>query len=226
MDQSLDAIIKSAEAWLTKPIGKDVHSFLDVSNEIVAALQHLMHQEGTSKQEVGALIGQVKGRQKAIANLELMDWAPVGGGQLAIGHRPSVKMGTDLKLQNATHVLTLLSEGEQAKSIQAIAAKNRMEWLWFSMESARPPDEERLQELTNLFKKMTTILQEGGKIYLHCSAGIHRTGMISYAFLRFLDNDADQALALLKALRTKTSEEVGLERIAWGEEVFKTLQNL
>lgn len=224
MDQSPDAIIQSAEAWLTKPIEKDVHSILDVSNELVAALQQLMQEEGASKQKLGVLIGQIKGRQKAITNLEMMDWVPVGGGHLAIGHRPSIKMGADLKLQNTTHVLTLLSEGEQAKSIQAIAVKNRMEWLWFSMESARPPGEERLQELADLFKKMTIILQEGGKIYLHCSAGIHRTGMISYAFLRFLDNDADRALALLKALRTKTSEDVGAERLTWGDEVIQKLK--
>lgn len=223
MDKSLEGIIQSAELWLTNPIQQDIADAISVSRELVIDLVALMKEENAPKQQLGPLLAKIKGMQKAIENLEMMDWVEVEGGCLAIGHRPSTKMGSDLKLQKATHILTLLSEGEKAKSIQSIAIKNNLDWLWFPMESAQPPDEDRYQELAELFQSLKSILDDGGKIYLHCSAGIHRTGMIGFAFLRFLGHDASQAMSTLKALRVKTSEEVGEERVAWGNAVVKNL---
>ncbi len=224
MKQNPEVIIQSAEEWLKKPMKRDTLEAMGTATEIVVGLVALMKEGVGSKKELGALLGRVKSTQKAIENIETMDWVKVQKGHLAIGHRPSVKMGIDLKLQNTTHILTLLSENEQAKSIQSIALKNHLEWLWFPMTSAQPPDESRYQELAEVFGKMKVILNKGGKIYIHCSAGIHRTGMISLAFLRYLDIEADRAMDVLKALRTKTSEEVGTERAAWAHRVYQKLK--
>ncbi|MDW3193950.1 MAG: hypothetical protein R8G66_16370 [Cytophagales bacterium] len=225
MDKSLEAIVQSTESWLANPVQKDIEGALQTSRELVVDLVALIKEENAPKQQIGPLLAKVKGTKKAIENLEMMNWVELGGGHLAIGHRPSTKMGIDLKLQNATHILTLLSEGEQAKTIRSIAIKNSLGWLWFPMESAQPPVEGRYQELAELFKSMQAILDEGGKIYLHCSAGIHRTGMIGFAFLRFLGKDASQSMEMLKALRVKTSEEVGDERVAWGNDYAKLFKN-
>lgn len=223
MDKSLEVIIKSAEVWLSNPAKKGREEALLTASELVAALTELMKENDTPRQLIGPVLAQVKGVQKSIANLEMMDWVGVEEGHVAIGHRPGAKLGADLKLQRATHILTLLSEGEQAKSIQSIATKNGLGWLWFPMASAQPPGEDRYKEVADLFGQMKGFLNEGGKIYMHCSAGIHRTGMISNAFLRFLGKDAQEAMSLLKSMRLKTSEEVGEERIAWGNEVADKL---
>ncbi len=225
MIQTPETFIKSVETWLSKPINNDVEEAVSSSRDFVEGLVELMKEETAPKQQLGALLGKVKSLQKAITNLDFMDWVEVAGGHLAIGHRPGAKMGIDLKLQNASHILTLLSEGEQAKSIQSIANKNGLDWLWFPMETAQPPGDDRHLELKDLFRKMQSILRDEGKIYLHCSAGIHRTGMISYAFLRFLGKESNESLDLLKAMRLKTSEEVGEERLAWGDKVLGKLLN-
>lgn len=217
--------MRSAASWLKQPIKTDVDAALQNSRELVVDLVALMKQPNSPKQLVGPVLAQVRSTQKSIENMAMMDWVSVEGGQLAIGHRPGSKMGSDLKLQKTTHILTLLSEGEQAKAIRALAKKNDIEWLWFPMESAQPPEKKRYKELVKLFLQMQSILEKGGKIYLHCSAGIHRTGMISYAFLRYMGNDARSALALLKTLRAKTSESVGEERVAWGDDVVSTLKS-
>jgi protein-tyrosine phosphatase len=60
-------------------------------------------------------------------------------------------------------------------------------------------------------------IARGGKVVVHCSAGIHRTGMIGYALLRQLGLSADAAREKLSALRSVTAEGVDSDRLAWGD---------
>jgi protein tyrosine/serine phosphatase len=53
---------------------------------------------------------------------------------------------------------------------------------------------------------------------IHCSAGIHRTGMIANALLRSLGLTADEAKAGLLTMRQVTHDGVGEHRLAWGEQ--------
>lgn len=92
------------------------------------------------------------------------------------------------------------------------------------MESAKPPTEGQLKVLAQVFVQMNEILNNGGNIYIHCSAGIHRTGMISYAFLRFIDNEHKQAIQLLTKLRQVTGDGVGEERVVWGNSIQEQLK--
>ena len=62
------------------------------------------------------------------------------------------------------------------------------------------------------------MLQQGHKIYIHCSAGIHRTGMITYGLLRYLGKDTNEAKQLLHQLREVTAAQVGDERLNWGDQ--------
>jgi protein-tyrosine phosphatase len=54
---------------------------------------------------------------------------------------------------------------------------------------------------------------------IHCSAGIHRTGMFGYALLRTCGLDVDAATEALARLRAVTAEGVGQQRLAWAEEL-------
>ena len=223
MENELSYLINRTEAWLQKPITTDIAAAIELSNALLDDLKKAMQADEASKKSIGPLIGRIKGTQNALQSMETMNWVKVGNGTIAIGHRPSSKLGTDLRLQNTTHILTLLSEGEGSTQMQSLTKKNGMDWLWFPMRSAEPPSEERYQELVTLFSDMEEILNNKGNIYIHCSAGIHRTGMISYAFLRFIGKSEEEAHSLLKSLRTTTSEGVGEERIAWVNSVHEIL---
>ncbi len=91
------------------------------------------------------------------------------------------------------------------------------------MESANQPSEKKINDLNNLFSKMESILKSKGKIYIHCSAGIHRTGMITYAFLRFIGNDLENAIETLGKLRLTTKDGMGQKRIEWGNSIYEIL---
>lgn len=225
MKYEVDEIIIQSENWLKKPVETDLKNSMIESDELIKNLQKIMLQEEAAKRIIGPLLAKVKGMQKAINSIEKVNWIAVKNGLLSIGHRPSSKLGTDLKLQNTTHILTLLSESEGGKKIESISNNNNLEWLWFPMKSASPPTEDRLAELAELFITMKDILENKGKVYMHCSAGIHRTGMIGYAFLRFIGYDIENAKLELANLRINTSEGVGDHRMEWGDSIYKVLKN-
>lgn len=221
-----EQLSESAILWLSKPINSNAEDAIQCANKLLSDLQSMVEKNRNSKRTIGPLLGKVKAMQKRISNLELMNWVNIGNGYLAIGHRPSTKLTEDLKLQNTTHILTLLSEGEGAEKIKVLVDKSNLDWLWLPMESAKPLAEERAEELRTLFASMEASLEAGAKIYLHCSAGIHRTGMISYAFLRFIGLSPEDSKMKIKEMRLDTHEGVGEERTAWGDEIVSKLKKV
>lgn len=72
--------------------------------------------------------------------------------------------------------------------------------------------------LTGFVLEIVRCSQNGSGIYVHCSAGIHRTGMTSYAFLRYMGLSSTEAKTKLNELRPTTREGVGDNRLTWGEQ--------
>ncbi|MGH1371236.1 MAG: protein-tyrosine phosphatase family protein [Cellvibrionaceae bacterium] len=149
-----------------------------------------------------------------------IDYVSVLEGALAIGHRPKLKKISTLKEGGATHIWTLLSEREGALDIGKATKKSDLQWQWLPLANGKPPEDSALTLIETSFAECKAALEEGARIYLHCSAGIHRTGMMSYAFLRYLNFDETEALETVKKMRTLTREGVGSERLAWGDAHF------
>jgi protein-tyrosine phosphatase len=144
----------------------------------------------------------------------------IAGGKISVGHRPKLKQLNKFNQQGFTHIWTLLSATEGADEIRKASKENSLEWIWLSLANAKPPARSKLPEIISSFKSCQAALYNGAHVYLHCSAGIHRTGMIAYAFFRYLGYTSAEALTLLKKLRSLTSEGVGDERLDWGDQNF------
>lgn len=206
--------------WCARPIEVGISRGQQLLDEIQGELRR----NAGAKSALGPLLGKVKGIQKRLSKLEKVNWVSVLGGCLAIGHRPGGKMFADLKLLGATHIVTLLSESEGAAEMRRGTNKEGMQWLWFPMSSANPPQEATLADLQHLFISMARLMEQGGKLYLHCSAGIHRTGMITHAFLRAIGMGETQALATLAQLRLETRDCLTPQRLAWSNAYGPTIR--
>lgn len=57
-------------------------------------------------------------------------------------------------------------------------------------------------------------------ILIHCSAGIHRTGMLAYALLRWHKYSEAHALELIELMRPHTRIGLQTRQIAWGNRVI------
>ena len=99
-----------------------------------------------------------------------------------------------------------------------------IEWVWLPMEGGNL---EVLRQ-TDIASLIATLKQEIGDrtdahIYLHCSAGIHRTGFLAYILLRLMGHDSGAAFVELGALRSVTADQVGDDRIRLAEEFVEKI---
>lgn len=141
----------------------------------------------------------------------------VGAGAIALTHRPKQKDVLHLPALGVTHVVTLLAEREGAKPIGQLVQRAGLAWVWCPLENGQPPDALRTAELRPVLAELAALVANGARILIHCSAGIHRTGMFGYALLRQVGLGPLAARAKLTEIRAVTGEGVGNGRLAWGD---------
>jgi protein-tyrosine phosphatase len=146
----------------------------------------------------------------------------VRGGALALGHRPRRKDVARLPEFGVTHVVTLLAEREGAKEIGEAVRHAGLTWIWCPLANGEPPDVQATATIRPILAELAMLVDGSAAILVHCSAGIHRTGMFGYALLRQLGLDAAAARAKLTELRAVTGEGVGEDRLAWGDGLFQS----
>jgi protein-tyrosine phosphatase len=140
-----------------------------------------------------------------------LTWRPLRGGHLAIGHKPGRALRDALAQGGCTRRLSLLGDHESdAEESDAL--------LRLPLPSADPPGAHRSAEVRACFERLLALLERGEKIYIHCSAGLHRTGMVTHAFLRWLGHSREEALALMRELREATADAATEPRLAWGDQ--------
>lgn len=146
--------------------------------------------------------------------------------QFILGPRPGKKSKDAIQAQGVTHMLTLLSPREQPDSVKRIAQAIGAAWHHFPIDGGHIETLDKV-DLRALFQLYDEFLRadDDAVIYLHCSAGIHRTGFVVYLLLRYRGLSADAASAELTRLRPVTSDQVGEDRLALAERRFQNWQD-
>lgn len=97
-----------------------------------------------------------------------------------------------------------------------------MEWIWLPVPNGKYPDANVRHLLLEAMPKLSVLLDHGNSLLIHCSAGIHRTGMVAYGLLRWRGLDPSQAMKLIDNIRRETAEGMMEKRMRWGDEIARS----
>jgi len=159
--------------------------------------------------------GENASSTRGIADLS---WVATGAGWLTGWHRPKLRDIELLRKLGCQEVVTVLSEKEGAPMIGKAVHAAGMKWTWIPLGSARLPMSKEEEEMVlEALGELNRSLDNGAHLFVHCSAGIHRTGMILYALLRCRGHDKKEALELIRRIREETRTGLDEARLNWGE---------
>ena len=150
-----------------------------------------------------------------------INFGQVGNGRLALFHRPRRMDFPTFFTLGCTHVITLLKESEGAECYGNLTQEAGMEWIWLPVPNGKYPDADIQHLLMEAMPKLSDLLDDGKSLLIHCSAGIHRTGMVAYGLLRWRGMDRRQAMKLIDSIRKETAEGMMEKRMRWGDEIAR-----
>lgn len=142
--------------------------------------------------------------------------------KLILGPRPGKKSKDAIKALGVTDMVTLLCAREQPFGLERLANGIEADWHHFPIDGGHLDTLAKV-ELDRLFLTFDQITQakDDAIIYVHCSAGIHRTGFVAYLLQRRKGLSPDDARQKLGELRPVTADQVGEERLALAETRFQ-----
>lgn len=154
-----------------------------------------------------------------------LNFVNVERGKLAIGHRPKIKDILQLKNEGVSTIVTILGENENPFKIIRETQKQGLKSIHIPIGNAKLIKEPK--EIHNviayLYRIKDSLLHEEN-VYIHCSAGIHRTGMYTSALLMLCGYTSDETFDILGELREVTQANVGEDRFKWGERALKIFE--
>lgn len=187
--------------------------------QLTNRIRESIKEDSSQGKVLGELLSRVKQATKARDLHTEINWVKIGNGFLAIGHKPGKKISFEgLKIEGTSAVLTLLNENEGASAIGRQLQTVNIEWIHFPFSASKPHSGEAIEQVYSLYTNLSNLVFAGYKIYIHCSAGIHRTGMITYGFLRYIGMEKTEAFRLLQTLREVTATQVGEDRLRWADQ--------
>jgi predicted protein tyrosine phosphatase len=148
------------------------------------------------------------------------NWVPLANGRLTLWHRPGAKAIAALTSFGCSCVVTLLSQAEGAHAIGSSIRQDGLEWFWLPLEDAKPPQAAVSAGILLALPAIWRRLDAGQSVLIHCSAGIHRTGMVAYALLRWYGYGEQDAVAPIGKMRLQTQEGVQRRHVDWAHDVI------
>ncbi|XP_018016725.1 cyclin-dependent kinase inhibitor 3 [Hyalella azteca] len=111
----------------------------------------------------------------------------------------------DLLVQlGVTDAIVLLSKGELRKyrspSLLSVYLKHNIQVHYHPFEDGSAPS---IDLAMNILDKVFDLLQNGGRILIHCMSGVGRTGTIAACLLQWLDEDLspDASVVAVRSIR-------------------------
>lgn len=153
----------------------------------------------------------------------------LSNGSVLLSPRPSWKIIRSLcKSSQCDTIITLLWETETPEELNQHCTKIGADWVWFPIKAINYTvisDPDKFQEISNKLLHIKTLLDDSKKILIHCAAGVHRTGFVSYVLSRLCGKTHQETLQIFQISRPAILEKISQLRLEIAEDFFEKLQN-
>jgi len=138
--------------------------------------------------------------------------------------RPTPKQVRSMcQMYKVNYCLTLQKQKENPQDVLKYCQDNGIQWQLIELDGANIAYMKKKEVLTRivdgLFLVCQKLLTENLVLFIHCAAGLHRTGTVLYSLLRVFGETPESSFAALGIIREDTQREVGNERIRIAETV-------
>ena len=148
---------------------------------------------------------------------------PPTTGSLALWGRPSHDQVKEVKEKEAcTLIVTLQGESElEGATLGQSCAELGVERIVLDFwKSYYGRDTTKSMAIPNLMNEIAHRLQQGQNVLIHCAAGIHRTGLMTYGVLRMLGHSPKVCRDVIGEIRMTTLMNCGERRFCDCEKLF------
>ncbi len=152
-----------------------------------------------------------------------ISFIPIKNGRLSIGGRPNDQKITELKQLGVTSVVTLLKNNEfEAKKFKTLLNDLNINWIHFPMFASKLEKTPEFKLKTNaVYDKLIEKLKVGETFFIHCAAGIHRTGAFTNGLLLKIGFSPEESKEMIYKMRKVTAIEAVAKHWNWSKNIIK-----
>ena len=147
------------------------------------------------------------------------------GSKITCHGRPKKRDIKRLKDEfNVNYIITILHSKEQPEIVQKYVEEisSDITWINLPLQGANMALFMNSQVQNIIINCLLNLYNEMQKrhliIYIHCAAGVHRTGTVLYTILRMTGETPESAMQAIKQIRLETYNNCGDNRIKYAEE--------
>ncbi len=191
----------------------------------VRKLIKLLIQISYTENDIPFLLEILRSKEKELRKIyrsKEINFIPIKNGFLSIGGRPGSGKIEMLKNTGITTVVTLLKKTEKnVDKLGELILKQEMTWIHFPLSASELPlDDEFTKNINSLYDNIINLLSKQEKIFIHCAAGIHRTGSFTNGLLQKCGFSKNEAKELIYKMRPVTGIEAVPKHWKWSEKVI------
>ncbi|HFE66322.1 MAG TPA: hypothetical protein ENJ93_03580 [Chloroflexi bacterium] len=188
-----------------------------------AAIKQLRAAESDDTADLLHRLQTYEAHLKRLYKSKEIHFIPLQEGRLGIGGRPGLGKVAQFPELGIDVVVTLLKEKEKdVPALGEAVQRQGIAWIWFPLAASQlPTDPASLQKTTTLFDRLQEQLAAGKTIFIHCAAGVHRTGAFTNAFLQYQGYDPATSRQLVKEMREVTAREAVVKHWRWADVILQ-----
>ena len=149
-------------------------------------------------------------------------------GTIIACHRPDKNLLKKLSNELVNTVVTLLWNTETPEEVYKQCESLNINWISFPVKSINYTlltERHKCSAISEKLFELKDLLMNGQKLLIHCAAGIHRTGFVTYNLLRLCGHSKEETITALGIIRPKILEKISSLRLEISESFSNMLIN-